>query len=420
MHAFLFVTAAALLLIQACFWAFRLRDILQNFRAVPIIEPDREHDSAAPLPKISVIVPAHNEEGCIRRCLESVLDQDYANFELILVDDRSCDATLREATRLAEERGDFKIISLKDLPPYWTGKCHALSQGVEHAAGEWLAFLDADSTIEKSALRQCYFSALGNNVNMVTLTPRFVLKTFWEKALQPAFAAMSCILFPLAKINDPKSSVASANGMFYLISKKAYDEIGGHAGVRSLAVEDIGIGKRVKALGLGLLFANGHKILQTRMYTRFTEILGGWTRILSASMNYELSVVLKYLLLHVLVSCPATLAAIMVYISYSGQYLPMYWAAVPVVIWINMSVTAVLYCSQLGIPRKYGAFLCLGNILLIWVFVVIAVKIVRKDALQWRGTTYCENVYQPTFLEPVRPEGCSDSSRPPAVKEPAA
>ena len=113
-----------------------------------------------------------------------------------------------------------------------------------------------------------------HRVNMITLSPKFVLKSLWEKALQPTFISMSCILFPLPQINDPSSPVASANGMFFLISRYAYDKIGGHRDVKGLAVEDIGIGKRVKASGLGLLFAKGRHVMQTRMYTLDDE---NWT-----------------------------------------------------------------------------------------------------------------------------------------------
>ncbi len=258
----LLAIAAIVLVFEISFWGIRLRDLILSLWWVPRAEPyDRHPLEDAPL--ISVIVPAHNEERTIRECLNSVLNQDYPNFELILVDDRSDDLTASIAQELGRGRPNFKIVSVQHLPFGWTGKCHALDVGVRHAEGKWLAFLDADSCLHRAALRECYRLATDNGVNMVTLSPGFVLKTFWEKALQPTFAAMSCILFPLAKVNDPSSPVASANGMFYLINRKAYEEIGGHEEVRGLAVEDIGIGKRIKAAGLGLLFADGRHILKT-------------------------------------------------------------------------------------------------------------------------------------------------------------
>lgn len=366
-----------------------------------MLAPDRNASLPADAPLISVIVPAHNEEATIRECLESVLAQDYPRLELILVDDRSTDDTLAVAEEVARSKGELKIVKVTDLPQNWTGKCHALHAGVRHASGEWLAFLDADSTLHKAAIRQCYFEAVEAQVKMITLSPKFVMKTFWEKALQPTFAAMCCILFPLARINDPASPVASANGMFYLINRQAYDGIDGHRDVKNLAVEDIGIGMRVKASGMGLLFANGRHLLNTRMYTSFSEIISGWTRILSASMNYRMATVLKYLGVHVLMSTPVALLAFYLYLPVALQLWPQTWFVLPAVVAAGASLVSALFCSQIGAPKRLSGLFALGNLMLIWVFIVIVKKIVMKDALQWRGTTYHTNTYQPTCLSPV-------------------
>ena len=291
-----------MLLFQIYFWAVGLRGLLQSLLWVPGIRPGSKRDSSEDYPLISVIVPAHNEQATIRECVRSVLDQDYPRYELILVDDRSEDLTASIAADLARDEANFKVITVRKLTEGWTGKSHALDVGGRHASGEWLAFLDADCSLDKSALRQCYQAAVKHKVSMVTLSPKFILKTFWEKALQPAFVVASSVVFPLPKINDPASPVASANGMFFLISRYAYDKIGGHHGVKGLAVEDIGIGKRVKASGLGLLFANGRYLLRTRMYEGFRATLDGWTRILSGSMNYEVGTVVRQLAIHVLMS----------------------------------------------------------------------------------------------------------------------
>lgn len=391
-----------MLLFETLFWAARARDLLESARGgVPVLDPDRNPGLSPDAPLISVIVPAHNEEAVIRECLESVLDQDYPRLELILVDDRSTDNTLAVAEQLARERGPFKIVRVTDLPQGWTGKCHALHAGVRQASGKWLAFLDADSTLHESAIRQCYCEAAATGVNMITLSPQFVMKTFWEKALQPTFAAMSCILFPLSRINDPASPVASANGMFYLISREAYERIDGHSDVKSLAVEDIGIGMRVKASGLGLIFANGRRLLRTRMYTNFSEIIRGWTRILSASMNYRIQRVVKYLGVHLLMSVPVGLLALYFYVPTAMTLWPDTWFVLPAILVLEITVVPPLFCGQMGAPKRLSCLFPLGNLMLIWVFVVIVKKILMNDALQWRGTTYHTNTYQPTRLNPL-------------------
>ena len=387
------------LLFVISFWIVRMRDIIEAWRHVPVIDPCREDSLPEAPPLISVIVPAHNEETGIRDCLQSIIEQDYPKLEIILVDDRSQDRTAAIAASLFRGRPNCKIVSVDRLRPGWTGKCHALDVGVRHATGEWLAFLDADSRLHRSTLRQCFHLAVSSRVNMITLSPRFVMKSFWEKALQPAFAAMSCILFPLGQVNDPDSPVASANGMFYVINRSAYEKIGGHSDVRELAVEDIGIGKRIKAAGLGLIFANGRHVLQTRMYTGLKEILCGWTRILSAAMNYELPTVFRFLGMHLLMSWPVLLASMYFYVSEAPMVWPNTWFLLPGVCLMIMCVVPALFYSQLGTPQRHTILLILGNLMLIWVFVVIVKKIICRDALQWRGTTYHASRYQPTRLE---------------------
>lgn len=401
------ILSSVVLLFVISFWLLRMRDMVQALLRVPDIDPLAEVTLPDAPPLISVIVPAHNEEAEIRDCLRSVLEQEYPMFELIVVDDRSTDNTASIAASMIRGRENCKIVSVDHLRPGWTGKCHALDVGVRHATGEWLAFLDADSRLHRSALRQCYHHAEGSQANMITLSPKFIMKSFWEKALQPTFAAMSCILFPLAQINDPASPVASANGMFYLISRHAYEKIGGHHDVRDLAVEDIGIGKRVKAAGLGLIFANGRRVLKTRMYTSLREIISGWTRILSASMNYELPTVLKFLAMNLLTSFPVMLAAMYFFMREAPLVWPHASFLLPFVCLVVMCAVLPLFYSKLGTPHRYCIFLALGNLMLIWVFLVIVKKILFKDALHWRGTTYHASRYQPTRLEADTSHVCS-------------
>ncbi|MEW6349779.1 MAG: glycosyltransferase [Thermodesulfobacteriota bacterium] len=396
-----FMLACVTLAYCMVFWALRNREIFRAWREVPVIssEPLAGIERA---PLISVIVPAHNEEAGIVACLMSVIDQDYPHFELIVVDDRSGDRTAELARSCLADRQNCQVITVTDLPAGWTGKCHALHVAVGHAKGEWFAFLDADSLLHRSALSRCYKEVSTRSIGMITLSPKPVIETFWEKALQPVFMGLSCIIYPLPDVNDPTSSVASANGMFYLIGRNAYERIGGHLGVRGLAVEDIGIGKRVKALGLGLLFANGREVLRTRMYTGFTEIVRGWTRIHSASMNYEIGKAATHLAAHSLISTPVVTAALFVYVPTALQVWPDVWWVIPCVLAIEVVAATTIYYRILGVPARYSVLASLGNMILVWELGVIIKKILLNEALQWRGTTYPLNRYRPTTLDPRR------------------
>lgn len=404
MDYFGFIIGAAILTYTFFFWLSRLREIQDNKKWVPTLDPDAQVSLPEKLPLISVLVPAHNEEKIIEFCIQSILDQDYENFELICIDDRSTDQTAVLVKKLFEGRHNCRLLSIKKRQEGWTGKCHALNVGSKAAKGEWLAFIDADSSLHPRALTQCLNEALKRRINLITLTPKFILGTFWEKALQPTLASMAAILFPLSQVNDPESPVATANGMFFMISKMAYDRIGGHENVKGLAVEDIGIGKRIKAARLGILFANGQNILFTRMYSNCADVMKGWTRILSAAMNYRLSTVIKYLPMHILVSLPCFVAALFLYVNPAVQIIPNSWFFLPIACLLAMTIGQFKFFDQLGLPRRYSIYIVFGNLTLILVHLIMLKKILCKDALQWRGETYCTTRYQPKCLDPSSTE----------------
>ena len=147
--------------------------------------------------------------------------------------------------------------------------------------------------------------------------------------------------------------------------------------MKGLAVEDIGIGKRVKASGLGLLFANGRHLLRTHMYTEFRATLDGWTRILSASMNYNAATVVRHLAIHILMSPFVAVLALYMFAPAAQRLFPVAWLVLPLIFAVELLVVPPCFCSQLGIPKKYCVLMCLGNLFLIWTFAVMIKKILR-------------------------------------------
>ena len=171
--------------------------------------------------------------------------------------------------------------------------------------------------------------------------------------------------------------------------------------MKGLAVEDIGIGKRVKASGLGLLFANGRHLLRTHMYTGFRATLDGWTRILAASMNYNVATVARHLAIHTLMSPFVAVLALYLFVPAAQRFFPATWFVLPLILAVEILVVPPWFCSQLGISKKYCVLMCIGNLFLIWTFAVMIKKILMKEALQWRGTIYDTHLYQPTALNPA-------------------
>ncbi len=243
----------------------------------------------AEAPMISVCIPARNEERNIRACVEAVLAQDYPNFEIIVLDDRSTDKTPEILHDLTMESGSLlpenqeqapglHIINGSDLPAGWAGKPHALFQASAAARGEWLCFIDADTFLSPTALSSCHAKAIETEADMFTIMTFQIMGSFWEKVVMPLVMTALSVGFSPRKVNDPKRKDAIANGQFILIKRSVYDAIGGHESVKDQIVEDKAISEQVKWNGYRLIVADGHAVARTRMYTSLPEMWEGWTK----------------------------------------------------------------------------------------------------------------------------------------------
>ena len=229
-------------------------------------------------PLISVCIPARNEERNIRACLESILAQDYPNFEVIVLDDRSTDGTSEILRQLSAQNDKLKFMNGSDLPKGWAGKPHALFQASAAARGEWLCFVDADTFLSPNTLSSCYAKAIETKADMFTIMTFQILGSFWEKVVMPIVMTALSVGFSPRKVNDPNRKVAIANGQYILIRRSVYDAIGGHESVRDQIVEDKAISEQVKWNGFRLIVANGNSVARTRMYTSLPEMWQGWTK----------------------------------------------------------------------------------------------------------------------------------------------
>src|SRR5215213_2509342 len=158
-------------------------------------------------PLISVCVPARNEERNIRACVEAILAQDYPNFEVIVLEDRSTDMTGEILRSLAAQNDELKVISGSDLPKGWAGKPHALFQASAATHGEWLCFVDADTFLSPATLSSCYAKAVETHADMFTIMTFQILGSFWEKVVMPIVMTALSVGFSPRKVNDPNSRV---------------------------------------------------------------------------------------------------------------------------------------------------------------------------------------------------------------------
>ena len=253
-------------------------------KSVSRLENSEQSAKAASFPLVSIIVPARNEERNIRRCVESLLEQNYPNYEVIVVDDGSTDGTpdiLENIIQTHPQSNRLWVQRLRDeLPEGWAGKPHAIHAGVQESHGEWLLFTDADTWHAPNALHCALTSALHTGSDLYTLGTAQELPGFWEKVMMPMAYLGISMMYPIKKVNDPLSSIAIANGQFILIRRSVYDILGGYARpeLRDTLLDDRDLANTVKQQGFKLRLEDGRDLVRVQMYRGLRDAWQGWRK----------------------------------------------------------------------------------------------------------------------------------------------
>ena len=381
--AFLYSIFVFAVWMRRIFWMRRFRTA--NPPLVPI------HRSGGLNEKISVIVPARNEEKNIARCLFSLFKQNYPNFEIIVVDDRSDDRTphlLENFKALCPV--PLRVIRIEKLPYGWTGKNHAMFAGSKAASGDWLLFTDADTTHRPASIRTALTCAVDRKIDLLTLAPETECRTFWEKTVQPLAVSSLALWFNTAGVNDPGSKTTLANGQYILIKKEVYESLGGSESVKSEVVEDVEFAKKVRGAGFHIKFLNGTELYSTRMYSSLKEIRKGWTRIFTYLFNKNSLAILHKIFLFLFFSIlPFVLLALEISWFYGSS--PLFNNAVldasagvcGLILLIRFLGNRLLKCDP-----KYALLHPLSSVVMVWILLACLRRVLLNLPSVWRGDSY--------------------------------
>jgi chlorobactene glucosyltransferase len=247
-----------------------------NSRAFPALRG--EEPASGPWPKVSVLVPARDEERDLEKAISAHLAVNYPDFEVIVVDDRSSDGTGEILRRLASGSPRLVVIPGQEPPAGWLGKPNALRQAARRAVGEWLLFVDADVVYAPDALRAAVGYARSRRLDCLCLLPRIVTVGFWEGVLMPNLAALLYMGPGFLLNRDSFRLAAAGGGSGNLVSRSAYEAAGGHEALRNSVIDDVRLATLVRRAGRRARAATPLDGGRVRQYRGVREIVEGFTK----------------------------------------------------------------------------------------------------------------------------------------------
>jgi len=246
--------------------------------------PDRQ---AAPGdPSLTIVIAAHNEADNIEACLTRLASQNYPFEQIIVANDRSTDGTGAIVARIAKRDPRIVLVNVDHLPDGWIGKCHALAQGARQATGDDLLFLDSDVYLHAGALAAVMDKVKRDGVEFLTFWPWLGLKRFADRLLVPPVGWVLSVwtwqrMGSISTVEPP----IMGNGQFLLISRAAYEKIGGHTAVAAELAEDAVMAENAYRAGLRRWVGLGKKIYLTSRDSSFRRCLDGLARTVIGSLG---------------------------------------------------------------------------------------------------------------------------------------
>jgi chlorobactene glucosyltransferase len=370
-------------------WVYFLAYMTKSFRQSPMLE-SLDRTSIRRFPQVSVILPARNEDLYIARCLDSLLGQDYPNFEIIAINDSSTDRTGEIIKAYAAKDSHIIHIDATPKPEGWTGKNWACYQGYLHARGELLMFTDADSKHLPSAMSLAVGHLVSQNLDALTAVPRLICNDFWTKMTLPVLATFLHTRFSPIRVNDPNTKTGYFFGSFFLITRSTYEAVGTHEGVKEELVEDGALGGKVKASKFRMKMLRGENQIEAVWARDLPTLWQGLRRFMIPVYSqdkvdaYMMVTAVFFILFAPFVSLPYLLVA-----SFVGNL------SFPILLGLQVSTIALIMitiaaqCRLAIFENPLYAFAApLSGTLISFSFISAIADAKKKGAVSWRDRKY--------------------------------
>jgi len=332
-----------------------------------------------PLPMVSVVIPARNEERNVENALQSVLGLDYPELEIVVVNDRSTDGTGDILKKLGKGDQRLTLLNIESLPEGWLGKTHALHLGAQQAQGEFILFTDADIVFHPFALRKAMSHVQANQLDHLTIVPEDTMPGFFLRVLSATFGIFMFIIFQPWKANNPRSRKYMGIGAFNLIRTSVYTTIGGHEAIALRPDDDLKFGKLVKRNGYRQDVLNGKGMVAVEWYRSVPELIHGLMKNMFAGMEYRLSLVIL-----------ATMASLLFHLwPWIGMWFATGWPQTLFALTVFMMVGSFGFAlAPFGVKPWHGLFLPFTISLLVYIQWRATILTLWQGGITWRGTFY--------------------------------
>lgn len=357
-----------------------------RIRPSPLPTLDRE-------PPVTVVVPCKNEETHITACVDSILKQDWPDFELIVVNDRSTDRTGEVLDELAARDPRLRVIHVREgeLPEGWFGKTHALHLGSQAARGDWILHTDSDCLLAPNAVRVGVVTGVAREFDMVSFCPHFVGRGFWDSMMTPLGGIVTSAMYTMQFANSTHvPSVAFACGQYMAIRKDILQKVGGWEAVRHVPADDVEMAKLLKSTGHRPRIGWGMDLVQATMYDSFARVWRGWGRnFIAATRGKSARVLLGALvvLLCVFSIYPAIAWGIYRQIHPINAFGGLGWLATALVHAVLMTLGLISAYSWGKSDWRYAFAWPISSVLLLAIF-ARSVYLCLTGKLDWRGVNY--------------------------------
>jgi len=345
-------------------------------------EWDRKPVTESGNPRVSIIVPACNEEGMIEQTLIRLMALDYDNYEVIVVDDRSIDRTGEIMDRVAVDavaQGRLKVIHVRELPPGWLGKTHAMWTAAQQANGEWLLFTDADVLFKPDSVRRAVAYAEAEKADHVVMFPRMIMKRPGEKMMIAFFQTLFVFGHRPWRVADPDTRDHMGVGAFNCIHRRVYEAIGTHRALRMEVLDDMKLGKLVKNAGYAQRNVFGGDLISIRWANGAMGVVRNLTKNFFAILSFQWP--------RTLASCVAL--AFLNFTPFVGVWIALGWERVPyAVALLSIFLIYAGMSFRSAVPPYYFFLHPVSTTLFVYTMLRSMFLTMWNSGIVWRGTKY--------------------------------